>query len=273
METTQTGLDAIAGAFAKARADHRATFMPFWTIGYPDLPTSLAMIEMLVEVGADAIELGVPFSDPLADGPTVQHSSQVALANGTRLVDCVEAVRTLRTRGVAVPLVLMGYTNPILTYGVERYAHDAAQAGASGFIVPDLPPEESGELAGYCAASGLALIPLFAPNSTPERIRQVLSGGARGFVYLVSVMGVTGARDRLPPDLAVYIRRVRSLTTLPLAVGFGISSPEQVRTVASLADGVVVASALIRLMESKGKDAVRELAVSLRAACETTWQA
>jgi tryptophan synthase alpha chain len=165
-----------------------------------------------------------------------------------------------------VPLILMGYVNPILAYGVERYVHDAAQAGANGFIVPDLPPEEAGELAGYCAASGLALIPLLAPTSTPERIRQVVAI-ARGFVYLVSVTGVTGARDVLPPGLTDYVRRVRSLTTQPLAVGFGISKPEQVRTIAQLADGVVVASALIRLMESHGLGAVRDLAVRLRAAC------
>jgi tryptophan synthase alpha chain len=267
METTQTGLSAIAQAFARARAERRAAFMPFVTIGHPDLPTSLAMLEMLAEVGADVIEVGVPFSDPLADGPTIQHSSQVALANGIRLVDCVEAVRTVRARGVHIPLVLMGYVNPILTYGLARYADDAAEAGASGFIVPDLPPEEAGELAGYCAAHGLALVPLLAPNSTPERIRQVVAT-AKGFVYLVSVMGVTGARDVLPTDLADYIRRVRGLTTLPLAVGFGISRPEQVRMIASLADGVIVASALIRLMETDGIDAVRKLAANLRAACE-----
>ncbi len=267
MQTTQTGLGAIEQAFARARAENRATFMPFFTIGYPDLPTSLDVIEALVAAGADAIELGVPFSDPLADGPTIQHSSQVALANGIRLADCIQAVRTLRSRGVTVPLILMGYVNPIMTYGFERYAHDAMEAGASGFIVPDLPTEEAGEFAGFCAADGLALIPLLAPNSRPERIKQVVAG-AHGFVYLVSVTGVTGARDVLPTNLTDYVRRVRGLTSLPLAVGFGISRPEQVRTIASLADGVVVASALIRLMESDGIDAVRELAASLRGACK-----
>lgn len=266
MSVTQTGLESISQTFTMARAEGRATFMPFWTIGYPDYDTSLAVIEALVASGADALELGVPFSDPLADGPTIQHASQVSLQNGTRLADCIAAVKTLRARGVTIPLVLMGYVNPVIAYGMERYAHDAAAAGASGFIVADLPMEEAGEMAGYCATNGLALIPLLAPTSTPERIRQVVAE-VRGFVYLVSVTGVTGARDALPVDLTDYVRRVRSLTTLPLAIGFGISQPEQVKTIAALADGVVVASALIRLMESKGIDAVKDLAVSLRGAC------
>ncbi len=268
MNTTQTGLETLSQTFARARAEKRAAFLPFFTIGFPDFPTSLAAVEVLVEAGADAVELGVPFSDPLADGPTIQHASQIALANGTRVADCIEAVGQLRARGVSVPLILMGYVNPILAYGVARYAHDAARAGANGFIVPDLPPEEAGELAGHCTANGLALIPLLAPTSTPDRIRQVVAM-ARGFVYLVSVTGVTGARDALPPNLTDYVRRVRSLTTQPLAVGFGISKPEQVRTLAKLVDGVVVASALIRLMESHGLSAVRDLAASLRAACST----
>jgi tryptophan synthase alpha chain len=264
--TSATGLTAIEQTFARARDEGRATFMPFFTIGYPDLPTSLRVIEALVAAGADAIEIGVPFSDPLADGPTIQHSSQVALDNGITVVDCIGAVRTLRERGVAVPLVLMGYLNPILNYGVERYAADAAAAGANGFIVPDLPVEEAADFLAACAAHNLSLTPLLAPNSTPERIRQV-TDGARGFVYLVSVTGVTGARDTLPLDLAEYVRRVRSLTTLPLTLGFGISRPDHVRTAAKLADGVVVASALIRLFEESGIEAVRSLATELRAAC------
>jgi len=266
MNTTTTGLDLIAQTFARSRAEKRATFMPFFTIGFPDLPTSIAAIEALVAAGADAIEVGVPFSDPLAEGPTIQHSSQIALGNGIRLTDCIEAVRTLRSRGVMVPLMLMGYINPMLTYGLERYTRDAADAGASGFIVPDLPPEEAEELAAYCTANGLALIPLLAPTSTPDRIRQVLAG-ARGYVYLVSVTGVTGTRDTLPADLADYVRRVRALTTLPIAVGFGISQPQHAKAVAALADGVIVGSAMIRAMETGGIDAVRDLASRLRAAC------
>ncbi|MEP7284894.1 MAG: tryptophan synthase subunit alpha [Chloroflexota bacterium] len=266
MNKTQTGLEAITQTFATARAENRAAFLPFFTIGYPDLPTSIAIIEALVEAGADAIEVGVPFSDPVAEGPTIQRSSQVSLENGTRVIDCIEAVRTLRERGVTVPLILMGYINPMLAYGLERFVHDAAEVGASGFIVPDLPPEEAEELAGLAEQNGLALIPLLAPTSTPDRIRQVLTG-ARGFVYLVAVTGVTGARTALPTDLTDYVRRVRSLTTLPLAVGFGISQPDHVRMVAGIADGVLVGSALVRLGETGGVDAVRDLASRLRAAC------
>jgi tryptophan synthase alpha chain len=266
MTAPSTGLTAIEATFARSRHERRATFMPFFTIGYPDLPTSLTVIEMLVAAGADAIEIGVPFSDPLADGPTIQHASQVALNNGITLPECIRAVRTLRERGVSVPLIMMGYVNPIMAYGYERFVSDAAAAGVNGIIVPDLPIEEADELLAHCATHNLALTPLLAPTSTPERIRQV-TRHARGFVYLVSVTGVTGARDTLPTDLPDYVRRVRSLTTLPLAVGFGISRPDQVRTVAALADGVVVASALIRLLEQEGIEAVRSLAVSLRAAC------
>jgi tryptophan synthase alpha chain len=269
MESTRTGLESITQAFASARAENRAAFMPFFSIGYPDLSTSLAVIEALVAAGADAIEIGIPFSDPLADGPTVQHSSQIALRNGIGVKDCIAAVRTLRERGISVPLILMGYVNPLLAYGLERYVNDAAVAGANGFIVPDLPPDEAGDLATYCDKQGLALIPLLAPTSTAERIRQA-AAIARGFIYLVSVTGVTGARDTLPPDSIEYVRRVRALTTLPLVWGFGISQPEQVHILRELVDGVVVASALIRLMESGGIDAVKDLATKLRAACAET---
>lgn len=263
---TPTGIEAIHTAFATAREQRRATFMPFFTVGFPDLPRSIDMMQILVECGADALEIGIPFSDPVADGVTIQHSSQVALEHGASVKHSIEAVAKLRERGVTIPLVLMGYINPLLAYGLENYVRDAAQAGASGFIVPDLPPEEAEELSAACDRYQLSLTPLIAPTSTPDRIRQVTSG-ARGFIYLVSVTGVTGARENLAPDLSDYVRRVRSLTTLPLIVGFGISKPDQVRTVARLADGVVVASALIRALETGGADEMRQLATDLRAAC------
>lgn len=267
MTAATTGLTAIDAVFANTRAQNRAAFMPYFTIGFPDLPTSLSVIEALVAAGADAVEVGVPFSDPLADGPTVQHASQVALSNGITLADCIQAVATLRGRGVTVPMVLMGYVNPVMAYGIERYVQDAAQAGANGFIVPDLPIEESDELLTYCRQHNLSFTPLLAPNSTPERIRLVTSI-ARGFVYLVAVTGVTGTRETLPPDLADYVRRVRSLTTQPLALGFGIGQREQAHTVAKIADGIAVGSALIKLMETEGLEAVKTLAAELRAGCE-----
>jgi tryptophan synthase alpha chain len=266
MAEMNDGLSAIVRTFERAKCEGRATFMPFFTVGYPDLPKSIDVLQMLVEAGADALEIGMPFSDPLADGPTIQHASQVALENGTRISDCIAAVRTLRERGVGIPLVMMGYLNPLLAYGLERFVSDATSAGASGFIVPDLPPEEADEFKALCEAHGLGFVPLLAPNSTAARISEAAKM-ARGFLYLVSVTGVTGARDTLPPDLTDYIARVRAATELPLAVGFGISKPSQARQVAAHADGVIVASALIRLMEQAGMDAVRELATSLRAAC------
>ena len=201
------GLARIAAAFAAPRAEGRAALMPYFTLGYPDIPTSEAVVRAIAATGADLIELGVPFSDPLADGPTIQHSTQVALEQGMTLARGLALTSRLRAAGVTQPLLLMGYVNPILAYGVSRYVADAAAAGADGFIVPDLPPEEAGELEAACRTHGLALIFLLAPTSTPERIAAVVSH-ATGFVYLVSLAGVTGARDQLPPDLAAFVGRV-----------------------------------------------------------------
>lgn len=240
-----TGLTRIAAAFAAARAGGRAALMPYFTLGYPDLPTSEAIVRAVAEAGADLIELGVPFSDPLADGPTIQHSTQVALAHGTTVAGCLALAGRLRAAGVQQPLVLMGYVNPFLAYGIDRLAADAAAAGIDGFIVPDLPPEEAAELQAACAARGLAQIYLLAPTSTPERIAAVAAQAA-GFIYLVSLTGVTGARAALPTDLAGFIARVREVTPLPLAVGFGIATREQAHAVGKLADGVIVGSALIK---------------------------
>jgi tryptophan synthase alpha chain len=219
--------------------------MPYFTLGYPDIASSEAVVRAIAAAGADLIELGVPFSDPLADGPTIQHSTQVALEQGMTLARGLALTSRLRAAGVAQPLLLMGYVNPILAYGVSRYVADAEAAGADGFIVPDLPPEEAGELEAACRAHGLALIFLLAPTSTPERIAAVVSH-ATGFVYLVSQAGVTGARDQLPPDLATFVGRGRGATNLPLAVGFGIATPEHATAVGGLADGVIVGSALIK---------------------------
>ena len=265
------GLARIASAFASARAEGRAALMPYFTLGYPDIPTSEAVVCAIAAAGADLIELGLPFSDPLADGPTIQHSTQVALEQGMTLAGGLALTRRVRAAGVTQPLLLMGYINPILAYGVSRYAADAAAAGADGTIVPDLPPEEAGELEAACRAHGLALVFLLAPTSTPERIGAVVSH-ATGFVYLVSLAGVTGARDRLPPDLAAFVGRVRSATGLPLAVGFGIATPEHASTVGALADGVIVGSALIKAVGAAADPAaatshfVRALSAALRRA-------
>ena len=239
----------IAAAFARAKAEGRTALIPFVTAGYPSIALTEAFVPALERGGADLVEIGVPFSDPLADGATVQRSSQGALANGVRLTDCIALAARLRSvHGIAAPLILMGYYNPILQYGPARFVADAAAAGVDGFIVPDLPTEESDELLAACRAHGRDLIFLLAPTSTDARIADV-AARASGFVYCVSLTGVTGARHDLP-DLTAYLARVRARTDLPLAIGFGVSTAAHVRQVGAVADGAVVASALINHLES-----------------------
>ncbi len=223
--------------------------MPYFTLGYPDPATSLDVVEAVARAGADLIELGVPFSDPLADGPTIQHSTQVALERGVNAARCLEMVARLRRRGVAQPLMLMGYFNPILAFGVERFVAQGAAAGADGFIVPDLPPEEGDKMEAACRAHGRSLVYLAAPTSPAERIA-LLARRTSGFLYLVSIAGVTGARDTLPSHLADFVHRVRAVAHTPLAVGFGISTAGQVRAVGRLSDGVIVGSALINAVRA-----------------------
>lgn len=255
-----TGIERIQLAFTTGRP----AFMPYSVLGYPDRAGGLAVIQTLVEAGADLLELGVPFSDPLADGPTIQAATQKALENGVTLRDCLAQVQELRQQGMQTPALLMGYINPILAYGLEQLVADAAAAGVDGFIVPDLPPEEAGELEAACAQHGLALVYLLAPTSTPERIK-LAAKKSQGFIYLVSLTGVTGARNELAPDLAEFVARVRAQTDLPLAVGFGIGSGRQARAVAQLADGVIVGSALVK-RAAESLERVRELAAELRQA-------
>lgn len=239
-----SGVERIAASFQKAAADRRAALMPYYTLGFPDLPTSLEVLLAIARAGADLIELGVPFSDPLADGPTIQHSTQVALEAGASLPRCLELVAALRQRGVDQALLLMGYYNPILAFGVKRFVEQAEAAGADGFIVPDLPPQEAGELEALCQEHNLALIYLLAPTSPPGRMAEI-ARRTTGFLYLVSLTGVTGARQALPTDLEAFIQRARGAAHTPVAVGFGISTPEQAGAVGKLADGVIVGSALI----------------------------
>lgn len=255
-----TGIERIRAAFA---AD-RPAFMPYSVLGYPDRAQSLATLQTLVEAGADLLELGIPFSDPLADGPTIQVAAQKSLENGTTVKDCLALTRELRAHGVQTPAVMMGYVNPMMAYGIEAFVADAAESGVDGFIVPDLPPEEAEEFEAVCARHGLALIYLLAPTSTPERIKKVAEK-SKGFIYLVSVTGVTGARTEIPSDLKEFIARVRAETDVPLAVGFGIGSGEQAQLVGQLADGVIVGSALVK-RAAQSQDEVKALASELRKA-------
>lgn len=232
-------------AVDRAFSPHRAALMPYFTLGYPDYDTSLEVVAGCAAAGADLMELGVPFSDPLADGPTIQGSSQQALENGITPALCLEAVAALRDRGIKIPFMLMTYYNPVLAFGERRFVGRAVEAGANGLIVPDLPPEEAGELEAACQANGLALTYLLAPNSPQDRIARICERST-GFTYLVTVTGITGARNRLPEYLKSFIEKVRPHARTPLAVGFGISTPEQAAAVGAIADGVIVGSALVR---------------------------
>ena len=224
---------------------NKPIFMPYFPLGYPDLPTSIDVIEALAKNGADLIEVGLSFSDPLADGPVIQHATQIALEKGITVKKSLEAVKELRRRGVTIPLILMGYFNPMLAYGLEKFIRDAREAGADGFIIPDLPLEEAGE---FQSINGdMPLIQMLAPTSPDERMESI-ARNAKGFIYLVSVTGVTGERREISNDLGDLIARVRAHTSAPVCVGFGISTPEQAKQVGQLADGVIVGSACVKVV-------------------------
>ena len=229
---------------AALRAEGKAALAPFVTVGYPDMPTSVEMAVAILESGADMLEMGIPFSDPLADGPTVQMTSFRALENGTTLRDALECLRGLRERGVDSPLVFMGYLNPFLNYGMERFAEEASEAGMDGIIIPDLPPEEAAPYKKILNSHGIHLIPLLAPTSTEKRIEQACKQ-ASGFIYCVSVTGVTGARSELSGGVEGLARRIRARSDLPILVGFGVSRREHVESIARFADGAVLASAML----------------------------
>ncbi len=255
-----SGIERIQQAFPK----DRPAFMPYAVLGYPTREAGLENIRQIVAAGADLLELGIPFSDPLADGPTVQAATQQALENGTTLKDCLEMIRELRAEGMDTPALMMGYINPMLAYGLADFIKDAAEAGADGFIVPDLPPEEAEEFESLCAQHNLTLIHFLAPTSTAERIDLVVNK-AQGFIYLVSITGVTGVRQGVSSELASFVERIRAATSVPLAIGFGIGNGEQAQAVGEVADGVIVGSALVK-RASESPVAVRELATELREA-------
>lgn len=242
------GVARIREAFARAKAEGRAAFIPYITVGHPDRETVAAVVPTLIAAGADIVELGVPFSDPLADGPVIQRSTQAALANGVTLDVCLDEVRNLRKAGVTAPIVFLGYTNPIVQKGEEAFAAACATVGVDGVIVADLPPEEAGDLRAACDRHGVAVIAMLAPTSTEKRITQV-AALATGFVYCVGLTGVTGARDALATDLHGYLDRVRQQVSIPIAVGFGISRPEHVASVGAMVDGVIVGSALVHRLD------------------------
>ena len=233
----------IATAFSRASGTQKAALMPYYTLGYPDAETSLDIVESIAPF-SDLVELGVPFSDPIADGPTIQRSTQRALEAGITTSICLDMVSELRSRGVKVPILMMGYYNPVLAFGENRYAAALSDAGADGLIVP----EESGNLRKRCLESGVALINFLASTSNEKRIKLVIEG-ASGFIYMVSVTGVTGARRRVSSELSKFVSSIKSQTDIPVAVGFGISTPEQASSIGEYADGVIVGSALINAVD------------------------
>lgn len=242
--------DRIASMFDAARAREEAALVTYLMAGDPDLATSQAAALACAEAGADLIEIGMPFSDPIADGPTLQRAAERALANGTTVAHALAVAAHVRARSTA-RLALMGYVNPVLAYGLERFFEDAADAGVDAVILPDVPPEESGELKAAADAAGVRTVFLLAPTSTEAR-RRAAAQAASGFLYFVSVTGVTGARRELPPDLADQVRAVREASPVPVVVGFGVSTPVQAHEVAALADGVVVGSALVSRLAEPG---------------------
>ena len=253
--------DRLSAAFADGKGK-RAALMPYLMGGFPSVEVSRDAGLAAAEAGADVLELGVPFSDPLADGPVIHAAATAALSNGVRLDDVLGVCRALSD---SIPVVLMVYANPILARGQSEFARMAADAGAAGIIVPDPPHDEAGELRSACDAAGIALVPLVAPTSTDERIAEV-GRDARGFVYTVSTTGTTGERSSLPPEIGRTVERVRASTSLPVAVGFGISTPEQAAEVGEIADGVIVGSRVVRAAGEGGADAVGELVRDLAGA-------
>ncbi len=238
-----TGIDRITAAFARARQERRLAIVVYITVGFPERDATVALASAAIDGGADVIELGVPFSDPLADGATVQRASDRALRNGIRLADCIAAAGEV-VRARDVPVLLMGYTNPFLRYGVDRFAAEAGPLGVAGVIVPDMPAEESAIFDPALARAGMVRIDLYAPTTPDARLEKLLPS-SRGFAYCVSLTGVTGARAAMGADVAAFVHRVRGRTALPIAVGFGISRPEHVAGLRGVADGVVIGSAAL----------------------------
>jgi len=264
METP--GVTTIAAAFAKARRKGRTALVAYLTAGYPTPADTVPLARALVQGGADLVELGVPFSDPVADGPIIQAAGQRALERGVTPSMCVHMVRRAREAGLRVPLLLMGYCNPILSYGVEPFVRDCASAGVDGLIVPDLPPEEAVELEEACSRKGLALVYLVAPTTGEERLAAI-ARRTSGFLYVVPRLGITGAETRPEEAILRRLALVRRYARTPVAVGFGIRRPEQAAALAGHADGVIVGSAFVE-RAADGPAAVRTLAEELSAALD-----
>jgi len=259
----------MSGISTAFRDSKRKALITYITVGYPTMESTIEAASILAESGCDIIELGIPFSDPLADGVTIQNATHQALLNGVTVKKCLDTARQIGAK-VRIPLVFMGYLNPILHYGTEEFCAACAGAGVSGLIIPDLPPGELPALDEAAAQHKIDVIPFLAPNSSQERIRQV-AAAARGFIYIVSVTGVTGVRDTVSTSLEELTEKVRAVTKVPVCIGFGISNAEQARQAARLADGIIIGSRIIQLMaEGKKSDKkLREFIQGIRQAIDT----
>ncbi len=246
-------MSRIAATFETLRAQRRRALIPFVMGGDPSLDATASFLLRFAAAGADVLEIGVPFSDPIADGPINQRAAQRALTTGVGLRDILALVKLVRPR-VTQPVVLLTYYNPVLQYGLEAFCRDAPAAGVDGVVIPDLPPEEGDSLRAAASPRGLDTIFLAAPTSTDERLARVAAGSS-GFVYCVSLTGVTGVRTTIAGDIGALVSRLRRQTTLPVCVGFGVSTPEHARQVASVADGVIVGSAIVSIVEREGASA------------------
>ncbi len=264
-------MSVLAEKLRNNKAQGRKSLIVYITAGYPDMDATLAAVLAAEAAGADLIELGIPFSDPIADGPVIQKAAAASLAAGTTPRSCLELVRRIRNQS-QIPLGFMTYINLILSYGPEKFAHDCREVGVDALIVPDLPPEESALLQLPCAQHGLDLIQFVAPTSTAERVGMACQS-ASGFIYCISNTGVTGVRSIDYSAVAPSIEMVRQVTDLPVAIGFGIGSPEAARAASRFADGVIVGSAVVQLLDSKDIAAIRNLLAAIRQELDKEGQA
>lgn len=251
----------ISIAFSALKKQNRKAFIPYIMAGDPTIRRTIDMVKILEDCGADVIELGVPFSDPLADGPTIQAAAQRALEGGTTLHTVIDLVSDLR-KSTQIPIILMTYYNPVFKYGDEKFITDACSAGVDGIIVPDLPPDEAGNIINLARKRPFDTIFLLAPTSTEARIKKVCHA-SRGFIYYVSITGITGSKLSLDPEIDAHIKSIRAVSDTPVAVGFGISTPEEAAMVARFADGVIVGSAIVKII-NESDEIIKKYLMSLR---------
>ncbi|MFH1380632.1 MAG: tryptophan synthase subunit alpha [Candidatus Omnitrophota bacterium] len=244
-------MNRINKLFSNLKKAKKKALIVYITAGDPDMGVTEKLVHELADNGADLIELGIPFSDPLADGPTIQKASQRSLLRGTNIESILRMVRVLR-KSVETPLVFMTYYNLILHYGLKKFVKDSKASGADGIIVPDLPPEEAGDLMGISKEADFSVIFLAAPTSTKSRLK-IIAGKSTGFIYYVSLTGVTGTRKTLPSDIVEHVKTLKKITKKPICVGFGISGPDQAKKISKIADGVIVGSAVIKIIEKSSR--------------------